>query len=95
MAYLLLGCILLEDALPFFADANLIEFCDSKTENSEKEGKQKKGIGEDEILFKERLEMSSLLHAAFFVHPGSITADSDEIPDSANQSIFSPPPNRA
>ena len=94
LAYLLLGCILLEDALPYFAKSNTMEMCECKTENNEKEGKQKKELEDEWLAFKDKFESSSKCFIPFLIHPGSINADSEEIPDSAHQSIFSPPPNR-
>ncbi|MFN0033492.1 MAG: hypothetical protein ACKVUS_00410 [Saprospiraceae bacterium] len=93
VAYLLLGCILMEDALPCFADSNLMEMCESKTENGEKEAKKEKEIKDELNEAKERVHAASLRTFSFLVHPGSLFADSEEIPDSAHRSIFSPPPN--
>ncbi|MBC7776667.1 MAG: hypothetical protein H7246_14635 [Phycisphaerae bacterium] len=95
LTYLLLGCILLEDALPYFAKSNLMEMCESKTETGEKEGKKSKELENEWNEAKDRLHDENVLEYAFLIHPGSIFADSDEIPDSPYQSIFSPPPDRA
>ena len=95
MAYLLLGCILLEDALPYFAKMNTMEMCESKTETGEKEGKKEKNIEDEWKELKEKLQLGNFHDASFLSHPGSLQTDSDEIPDSVHQSIFSPPPKRA
>ena len=95
VAYLLLGCILLEDALPYFADSNTIEMCESKTESSEKETKKEKELEDEWLVFKEKLPVVGATLSILLIHPGSILADSDVIPDSAHQSIFTPPPDRA
>lgn len=94
VAYLLLGCILLEDALPCFAKSNLMEMCESKTEKSEKETKSEKEIKDELSEAKERFHSTNLRISSFLIHPGSIFTDSEEIPDSAHRSIFSPPPER-
>jgi len=94
MAYLLLGCILLEDALPYFAKSNMMEMCESNTENGEKDTKKGKEIEDEWNQVKDRFPVENVSLFSFLIHPGSILADSDEIPDSAHQSIFSPPPNR-
>ena len=93
LAYLLLGCILLEDALPYFADSNMMQLCESKSESEEKDSK--KEIEDTWKEVKERLQPSYLYYHDSLMHLGSIFADSDEILDSAHQSIFSPPPDRA
>ncbi len=93
MAYLLLGCILLEDALPYFAKSNTMEMCESKTESGEKDAKKEKELENEWNDTKERFHPESVINYSFLIHPGSILADSDEIPDSAHQSIFSPPPD--
>lgn len=93
LAYLLLGCILLEDALPYFADSNLMEICESKAETGEKEGKKEKELESEWNEAKDRHHAESIPDFSFLIHPGSILADSEEIPDSAHRSIFSPPPN--
>jgi len=93
MAYLLLGCILLEDALPYFADSYRLQLSESKSESEEKDSK--KDIEDTWKEVRERLQASYLYYPDSLMHPGSILADSDEIPDSAHQSIFSPPPDRA
>lgn len=93
MAYLLLGCILLEDALPYFAKSNTMELCESKTESEVKECK--KVLEDDWKVVKDKFNAASLQAFAVLIHPGSLTADSEEIPDSAHQTIFSPPPNQA
>ncbi len=92
MAYLLLGCILLEDALPYFAKSNTMELCECKTESEEKESK--KLFEDDWKEVKDKYNAASFQAFTVLIHPGSLTADSEEIPDSAHQSIFSPPPNR-
>ena len=94
MAYLLLGCILLEDALPYFAHSIMMEICESNTENGEKDTKKGKEIEDELSQVKDRFPVENGSPFSFLLHPGSILADSDEIPDSAHQSIFSPPPNR-
>jgi hypothetical protein len=92
-AYLLLGCILLEDAFPYFACSDTITFCEAKTESEEKEAK--KETSDEWSEAKERLQSASCpAFASFQFHTGSLMADSDEIPDSAHQSIFSPPPEQ-
>jgi len=93
LAYLLLGCILLEDALPYFAEACQIEMCEAKTESGEKDTKKEKELEDEWKEVKDRLHPDRLLNHFVLIHNGSILADAEEIPDSANQSIFSPPPN--
>lgn len=92
MAYLLLGCILLEDALPYFANMNTIEMYEAKTESGEKDSK--KEIEDEWKELNDKLPSVKFFEPTFLMHRGSIFADSDIIPDSAHQSIFSPPPDR-
>ncbi len=94
MAYLLLGCILLEDALPYFAKSNMMEMCESKTETGEKDSKKEKELENEWKEVKDRFHTDNSFNFSFWAHPGSLSADSDKIPDSAHLSIFSPPPNR-
>ncbi len=94
MAYLLLACILLEDALPYFADSNHMEMCESKTETGEKDAKKQKEVEDEWKDSKDKFHATNGLDFCFLIHPGSLQADTEEIPDSAHQSIFSPPPNR-
>ena len=94
MAYLLLGCILLEDALPYFADLNTMEMCESKTENGEKDSKKEKEFENEWNVVKERFHADFAHDFSFLTYSGSLSVDSDKIPDSAHQSIFSPPPDR-
>ncbi len=93
MAYLLLGCILLEDALPYFAESNKMEMCESKSENGDKKSKKEKETEEEWKEAKAKFNPSNAHLCSFLIHSGSLSADSDDIPDSAHQSIFSPPPN--
>lgn len=95
LAYLLLGCILLEDALPYFAEMNTMEMYEAKTETGEKDGKKEKKIEKEWKVLKEKLQLGNFYDGSFLTHPGSLHADSDAIPDSEHQSIFSPPPDRA
>lgn len=96
VAYLLLGCILLEDALPYFAESNLMEMCETKAESGEKESKKEKEVEDDlSSPSKERLPQTEERTALTVLLNGSISADSEKIPDSAHRSIFSPPPERA
>lgn len=95
VAYLLLGCILLEDAFPYFASMDTHTLCEAKTESEEKEAKKEKETVDEWSDAKERLQTSPYrAFACFLNHEGSLIADSDEIPDSAHQRIFSPPPER-
>jgi hypothetical protein len=93
MAYLLLGCLLLEDALPYFAMSNTMEMSESKTESGEKDTQKEKEIEDESNEVKDMFHFDSICYFSFVTRPGNILADSDEIPDSANQSIFSPPPD--
>ena len=95
MAYLLLGCILLEDALPYFAKSNLMEMYESNIETGEKDTKKEKEIEDEWSHIKDRLLVESICHFSFLNHPGSILADSDVIPQSAYLSVFTPPPDKA
>jgi len=95
MAYLLLGCILLEEALPYFAKSNTMEMYASNAENGEKDTKKDKEIEDDWSQVKERFRFECLAQISFLNHSGCTLADSDEIPDSAQLSVFSPPPDRA
>lgn len=92
LAYLLLGCILLEDALPYFGHANMIEMYEAKTESGEKDSK--KEIEDEWKEVSDKFPAIRSFDGTFLMHLGSIYADSDIIPDSAHQSIFSPPPDR-
>ena len=94
LTYLLLACIFLQDALPYFADDTMIEMCESKTESGEKDSKKEKEVEDEFKEVKDKHHSVGLYLFAFSAHPSSINADSDKIPDSAHQSIFSPPPNR-
>jgi hypothetical protein len=93
MTYLLLGCLILEDALPYFAMSNMMEMSESNIESSEKDTKKEKEIEFESKAVKDMFHFDSICYFSFLTHPGSILADSDEIPDSVNQSIFSPPPD--
>ena len=92
LAYLLLGCILLEDALPYLGHANLMEIYEAKTESGEKDSK--KEIEDEWKELNDKLPSVKFFEPVFLMHGGSISANSDIIPDSAHQSIFSPPPDR-
>lgn len=93
MAYLLLGCILLEDVMPYFGQTSLMEMCESKTESEVKESKKEKEIGEDWKDVKDKHHFAKLQQFTLLIVAGSLFVDSEAIPDSAHQSIFSPPPN--
>ena len=93
MAYLLLGCILLEVALPYIAKSNRMEMCERKKESVEKDGKKEKELEDECKEVKEKFRAARFHSFSFLTHPGSLFADSEKIPDSAHQSIFSPPPN--
>ena len=95
LAYLLLGCILLEDALPYFAEMKAMKMYEAKTESGEKEGKKEKKIEDECKELKEKLQLANFQDSSFLTYPGSLHTVSDEIPDSEHQSIFSPPPDRA
>jgi len=94
MAYLLLGCILLENALPCIAHSMLMEVCESTSEKGENTTKTERDIEADlshvSVGFRNRqFPVVSILNA-----PDSILAASDEILDSACLSVFSPPPDK-
>ncbi|HAD13228.1 MAG TPA: hypothetical protein DCF33_12425 [Saprospirales bacterium] len=94
LAYLLLGCILMEDIQPYFSGLQWMEMCESKVENSEKEGK-KEGESDDEWKeFKNRQAVFILQDLAAAAHWSSAIADAETIPAAAYRTIFSPPPNR-
>jgi hypothetical protein len=92
LAYLLLGCILLEDVMPYFAESSVWEMCESKAESEEKEAKKEKESGEEWKESKERFAAARFCFASFLSHSGGLLAGSEAIPDSAHPSIFSPPP---
>lgn len=92
LAYLLLGCILLEDVMPYFAESSVLEMCEPKAESEEKEAKKEKEAGDEWKEPKERFAAARLCVASFLSHSGIFLANSEAIPDSAHQSIFSPPP---
>lgn len=94
LAYLLLVCILVEDALPYFAESNTMEMCEFKSESESNELQKEKEQGSDWKDFREKVLAPDLMAYASWIHPGSLFADSEMIPDSAHQSIFSPPPNK-
>jgi hypothetical protein len=95
MAYLLLGCLLLEDALPYFAKSNRMEIYESNVEGEGKETKKEKELEDEWSQVKDRLQVLSICNFSFSSHPGSIMADPEVIPDSAHLSVYSPPPDRA
>ncbi|MFN0214313.1 MAG: hypothetical protein ACKVT2_08670 [Saprospiraceae bacterium] len=94
LAYLLLACILIEDALPYFAKSATMEMCEPKTESGEKDSKKEKEIEDELKEVKDKFNPSQIQNLAFLICQIRTQAASDKIPDSAHQSIFSPPPNR-
>jgi hypothetical protein len=95
MAYLLLGCLLLEDALPYFAKTNMMEMYESNAENGEKDTQKEKEIEDEWSQVKDRHLELGIRNYSFLNHPGSILADSEVIPDSAHLSVYTPPPDLA
>lgn len=94
LAYLLLSCILLEDALPYFAQANKMECFEYKSDGNTKESKKQKDF-EDEIkLVHERFSFESLLPVLETETNEVIHVAFERIPDSIKLGIFSPPPNQ-
>ncbi|MBL7806507.1 MAG: hypothetical protein JNN28_01760 [Saprospiraceae bacterium] len=92
-AYLLLGCILFEDAQPYFAGLQWMEMCESKVENSEKDGKKEGELDDEWKDFKDRHTGFVLQDFAVTAHWTSVLADADLMPAATYRSIFSPPPN--
>jgi hypothetical protein len=95
MAYLLLGCLLLEDALPYFGKSNIMEMYQLNAEGGEKDSKKEKEIEDEWSQTKDRLQFESICNFSFSNHPGGILTDSEVIPDSAHLSVYSPPPDIA
>jgi hypothetical protein len=95
MAYLLLGCLLMEEALPYFAESNMMEMYESNAENGEKDTKKEKEIEDEWSQVKDRHPFINIRSFSFLNHPGSILADSEVIPDSVHLSVYTPPPDRA
>ncbi len=91
--YFLLTCLIFEHAVPFFmVQTRIIEVFHSK---GDVEDKDAKSSSDDLISFHEGPALPEVLDVDLMIHPGSLFSDSEEIPDSAHRSIFSPPPNRA
>ena len=89
----MLTCLSFEHAVPFFMiQTGIIEVFDSKGETGEKDAK----IAIDDLIsLGDHHALPEIEDASLQLHTGSLCADSEEIPDSAHQSIFSPPPNEA
>lgn len=93
LIFLVIGCILLKDAPPIlwqFGQTKM-EFTDN--ENSAAETKLK-NLGEYDFL---KLKNDSGTTSPFifpdYLSDKKLLAESEDIPDSASRSIFSPPPN--
>ena len=94
LVYLLLGCILMEDALPYFAQANQMECFEYKADGS-KDGKKQKDFEEEFKLFHEKFGFDALLSGIETESKVLVSPLSERIPDSAHLTIFAPPPNQA
>jgi hypothetical protein len=94
LAYLLLGCILLEDVQPYFDGLQWMEMCESKVENSEKEGKKESEPDDEWKEFKNRHAGLILQDLVATAHWSRALADAEMIPAATYRTIFSPPPNR-
>ncbi|MBN8680262.1 MAG: hypothetical protein J0M29_18700 [Chitinophagales bacterium] len=94
VAYLLLGCILLEDAQPYFAGTTWMEMYESKVEHSEKDEKKETEADDDWNEFKDRHAVVILQDVAVASHWSSVLAEAVLISSDAFCTIFSPPPNQ-
>lgn len=93
--YLILACILSENALPYFADSQAMECFEQKKECSEKEEKKGREVEDEWKALKEKNHLRFFRLTSYPTRSCQIFAESDNIPDSAIQAIFSPPPERA
>lgn len=94
VAYLIMACILFEDAMPYFSDAESLEICEAKTEKGAEEGKEKKGAEHDLFKIREKTTRFIRLSPTVIVKRCPISSESEAIPDSAHRTIFSPPPEQ-
>lgn len=94
LAYLIMACILFEDAMPYFADAESLEICEAKSEKGAEEGKEKSGAEKDFFKIREKSTRFIQLATVVVIPQCLIRSESDVIPDSAHRAIFSPPPER-
>lgn len=92
LVFLVLGCILMEDALPVLAKWSLTEMVFSESEKNTDEGKQKTESEFD--LFKVKDYPGDIFWVSILRSPAGkkLQVESDDIPASASRSIFSPPP---
>jgi hypothetical protein len=94
IAYLIMACILFEDAMPYFADADSLEICEAKSEKGAEEGKEKSGAEKDFFKIREKGARFLFIAPTVIIERCLIASDSEKIPDSAHRVIFSPPPER-